>query len=137
VAYNNFSDAGSGGVCMWIASQIRHLINNQGHSRSGRFQWVRLTGVPGQDIGILNVYAANQAMERCELWSEMLLVLPRDCRWIFVGDWNFVENSADKFKPRDYLMSEHERQLFQQLKLTFVLEDPFPANNSIRFSWDN
>jgi exonuclease III len=139
-AYNTLSSsmgAGSGGVCMWLAPTIRHLIKAQGHSRSGRYQWVRLTGVPGQDVGVLNVYAANRAAKRCELWCEMLSSLPRDCRWICAGDWNFVESPSDRSRPKDPLMTVEERQLFGQLKATFDLEDPFPPSNSVRYSWDN
>jgi hypothetical protein len=98
---------------------------------------MRLAGVPGQDIGILNVYAANRANERCELWSEILLDLPRDCRWIFVGDWNFVEKASDRSRPKVPLMTENERLLFQQLKTTFAVEDPFPLNNAVKFNWNN
>jgi hypothetical protein len=108
-AYNNdprSTGAGSGGVCLWVSPRIKHLISSRGHSRSGRYQWVRFSGVPGRDVGILNLYAANQTAERCELWYEMLL-------------------------------TKNERQLFQQLKSTFEVEDPFPPNSAVRFSWDN
>jgi exonuclease III len=139
-AYNNdprSTGAGSGGVCLWVSPRIKHLISSRGHSRSGRYQWVRFSGVPGRDVGILNLYAANQTAERCELWYEMLLDLPKDCRWIFMGDWNFVERPEDRSRSRNPLMTKNERQLFQQLKSTFEVEDPFPPNSAVRFSWDN
>ena len=38
--YNNLatsSRAGNGGMCMWLAPTIHHLINSQGQSHSGRY----------------------------------------------------------------------------------------------------
>ena len=89
MAYNNVSNedgAGSGGICMWIAPKLTHLICDVGHTRSGNAQWIRLHGVPSMDLAILNIYAPHSFHERCLLWEELLTVLPRDCRWIFSGD---------------------------------------------------
>ena len=70
VAYNNESNddrAGSGGIGMWIAPKLTHLICDSGHTRGGNAQWVRLHGVPGMDLAILNVYAPHSSQERCLL----------------------------------------------------------------------
>jgi exonuclease III len=140
VAYNNAaneSGAGSGGVCMWIAPKLQHMISEVGQSRSGRAQWTRLSGVPGGDIAILNVYAPNQAQARCELWAELIDTLPKDCRWVFIGDWNFVEKSRDKSRNNNQTMSHEEKRLFEVLTRTCDVHDPFPQSNRIKYSWDN
>ena len=140
VAYNNDSNVdgvGSRGTCMWIAPKLVHLICESGHTRSGNAQWVRLSGLPGSDITILNVYAPHSSHERCLLWEELLSLLPRDYRWIFVGDWNFVERAIDKSNLKESVVTEVEKRVFEELKDVFQLEDPFPASNRIQFSWDN
>lgn len=49
--------AGTGGVCMWIAPHIAHLVSASGHTPCCLAQWVRLSGLSGGDMSILNVYA--------------------------------------------------------------------------------
>ena len=140
VAYNNTNNedgAGSGGLSMWIAPKLIHLICDSNHTRGGNAQWVRLHKVPGMDLGILNIYAPHSSHERCLLWEELLTSLSRDCRWVFSSDWNFVERAMDKSNLKESIMSELEKRIFGELKDTFQLEDPFPDSNSIRFSWDS
>ena len=140
MAYNNVSNedgAGSGGICTWIAPKLIHLICDSGHTRSGNAQWVKLRGVPGMDLAILNIYAPHSSHERCLLWEELLTALPRDCRWVFSGDWNFVERAIDKSNLKESTMSEIEKRVFREFKDTFQVEDPFPTTNRIRFSWDS
>ena len=93
--------------------------------------------MPGPDITIFNIYAPHLFRERCLLWEELLISLSRDYRWIFSGDWNFVERTEDKSNLRESTMTEMEKRIFKEVKEAFQLEDPFPASNHIRFSWDN
>ena len=89
VAYNNASNedgAGSGGISMWIAPKLIHLICDSGHTRGGNAKWVRLHRVLGMDLAILNVYAPHSSHKRCLLWEELLTLLSRDFRWVFSGD---------------------------------------------------
>jgi hypothetical protein len=88
-AYNNDPEgpgAGSGGVCMWIATSLRHLVRQYGSSKSRRTQWVRLSGLPGGDLSIRNVYAPNSSSARCILWTELAESLQTDYRWVLAGD---------------------------------------------------
>ena len=122
VAYNNTNNvdgAGNGGLSMWIATKLVHLICDSRHTRGGNAQWVRLHGVPGMDIAILNIYAPHSSHERCRLWEELLTSLPRDYRWIFSGDWNFVERAMDKSNLKESIISEVEKRVFGDLKDTF------------------
>jgi exonuclease III len=135
---NNDLGAGCGGVCMWISPKLTHLVSSSGHSRSGRAQWIRLSGVPGGDVAFLNVYAHSSSQRDCiELWTELLETLPQDCRWLLAGDWNTVENEGDKSSSSGRLMGVNERRVFDQLKVALGVEDIFPASNVLRFSWDN
>ena len=140
VAYNNDSNedgAGSGGISMWIAPKLLYLICESGHIRGGNAQWVRFNGMPGMDLAVLNIYAPHSSRERCLLWKELLASLPRDYRWVFSGNWNFVERAIDKSNLKESIVSELEKRFFEELKGTFQLEDPFPASNRIQFSWDS
>ena len=140
IAYNNKSNedgAGSGGISMWIAPKLIHLICDSRHMRGRSAQWIRLHGVRGMDLAILNIYVPHSSRERCLLWEELLTSLPRDCRWVFSGDWNFVERAIDKSNLKESIMTETEKRIFKELKDAFQLEDPFPASNRIHFSWDS
>ena len=122
VAYdntNNEDGAGSGGLSIWIAPKLIHLICDSGQTRGGNAQWVRLHGVPGMDLAILNIYAPHSSYKRCFLWEELLTSLPRDCRWVFSGDWNFVERAIDKSNLKESIMSETEKRVFGEQKDTF------------------
>jgi hypothetical protein len=56
---------------------------------------------------------------------------------VFTSDWNFVEDQRDKSNNRASIVSGEEGRLFQELKETFQVVDPFPRNNKISFSWDS
>jgi exonuclease III len=128
--------ASRGGVCLWVAPQISHLVLASGQSHCNRAQWIRLHGTPGGDIAILNIYASTEVRERIDLWGELLTSLPRGCRWFLAGDWNVVERKVDKSSSCGKIMSD-EGLLFQQLKLALKVEDTFPNSSPIKFSWDN
>jgi hypothetical protein len=97
---------------MWLSPRLQHMVTTEGHSRSGRAQWFRLAGVQGHDIGCLNVYAPNETTARNELWRELFLALPKDCRWVLIGDWNFVERDKDRSLPRRHALNLDEAYAF-------------------------
>lgn len=140
VAYNNEmrdDGAGCGGIGMWISPKIAHLVHSQGFSSNGQAQWVRLSGLPGGDIAILNVYCPHNSPQRCLLWEELMNSLPQGCRWIALGDWNFVEHARDKSNNRATNRTIEEKRLFHEFKALLQVEDNFPRSNKIKFSWDN
>lgn len=62
VAYNNEDNADgarSGGIGIWLAPRLSHLIHSSGQSRASSAQWVRITGIPGPDVALLDVYAPH------------------------------------------------------------------------------
>ena len=85
----------------------------------------------------MNVYAPHTPALRCILWLKLLSSLPRDCRWVLLGDWNFVERREDKSNHRASASSEEEKRLFGELKDLLQVEDKFPSSHNIKFSWDN
>jgi endonuclease/exonuclease/phosphatase family metal-dependent hydrolase len=122
---------------LWVAPAIQHMVSSSGHSRRGRAQWVRLAGIPGGDINIINLYASTDLAVRIELWKELIRVLPRDCRSILVGDFNFVENRTNKSSMCGKLIPVGEKIVFTQLTSLLGVEDNFSPSGPIRFTWDN
>lgn len=129
--------AGTGGVCMWVAPRISHLVTSSGQAGGGRAQWVRFGGLPGGDVAVLNVYASTHARERAFLWEELAASLPRDCRWLILGDWNFVECRSDKSNLNGRLISTGENRVFSLLKDALGVGEHFVSTNGVRFTWDN
>jgi hypothetical protein len=113
------------------------MVSTSGHSRCGTAQWVRIAGLPGGDINVINVYASTNSLERVALWEELSHVLPRDCRSILVGDFNFVERRTDKSNLCGKLVSDGEKVVFSQLVALLGVEDNFPSTSPVKFSWDN
>ncbi len=72
-----------------IVEELKLMVNS--------IHWTRLRVLLGGDLGVANVYAPNNPRDHCCLWDEMAKCLPKDCRWIFAGDWNMVEARKDKF----------------------------------------
>ncbi|KAG0628129.1 hypothetical protein M758_1G003200, partial [Ceratodon purpureus] len=83
--------AGCGGVLTLLAPRWSHAVTASGSILDNRVQWVILSGLPGGDLGIANVYAHNTPQERCHLWEAMTRDLPAQCRWLLLGDFNMVE----------------------------------------------
>jgi exonuclease III len=128
---------GKEGICTWISLDIQHLVTDTGHSRCGRAQWLHLSGIPGGDLNIINIYASTNVAERVSMWDELSRVLPRDCRSVLLGDFNFVENKEDKSSLCGRLISDRKRLIFMQLKMELGVTDEFPPTNTIKYSWDN
>lgn len=134
-AYGHETDepgAGSGGISTWIAPSIKHMVESSGQDRSGRALWVRLSGIPGGDVSILNVYAPNSPSERRILWDELASILPRDCRWVLGGDWNVVEFPEDKSNSAGNILAGAERVSFHQLLVGLEVNDPFDRSSPLK-----
>lgn len=125
------------GVCLWVLLAMQHLVLVSGHSMCGRTQWVRMEGLPSGSINVINVYASTDSVERIALWEELSTVLPRDCRSILVGDYNFVERREDKSNLCGKLVSEGEKVVFTQLTAMLGIEDKYSSTCLVKFSWDN
>jgi hypothetical protein len=64
-------------------------------------------------------------------------MLPRDCKWVAAGDWNFVENPEDKSTNNGRIITGQEKAEFELLKAHLQLRDFFPPQSRVIYSWDN
>ena len=122
---------------MWVAPRLTHMICYSGQALGGDAQWVGLHGVPGTDVAIINIYAPHTPAQRCALWLKLIASLPRDCRWIMTGDWNFVERPDDKSSQKLSQTTVEERREFKEFKELFQVEDNFPSAQRLKYSTDN
>jgi exonuclease III len=129
--------AGRGGVCLLVNPNIKHLVHSQGSVGRNQAQWIRFSGHQDRDIGVLNVYAPHTAQERIRLWQELRRELPGDYKWVACGDWNFVEERADKSTRCGRILTGMELLDFNAFKAQFLLQDFFSRQNAIIYSWDN
>ena len=97
---------------MLINPIIRHLIHNKGVVGTNKAQWIKLIGLPGGDLAILNSHALQTLHERITLWQELIKTLPNECRWIFCRDSNMVEDALDKSSKDGRIILERERVEF-------------------------
>lgn len=54
-----------------------------------------LLEVDGMSFGILNMYASNNAHDRCNLWKWYALSLPLAI-WVMCGDFNMIKKPYNK-----------------------------------------
>lgn len=102
VGYNNdiFGlGVGCGGLITMVSSRVASRVTSTGIVMGNRAQWTVFQGFSGGDIGIVNVYALNESLQRCQLCESLIRELPPTCRWIFAGDFNMVEARCDKKNP--------------------------------------
>jgi exonuclease III len=57
--------AGCSGVATFLASQWARLISSTGSLFDNRVHYIILAGLPGGDLGIVNVYTPNSSSQRC------------------------------------------------------------------------
>lgn len=117
---------------MWVPSHLSHLVASYGNSTCGRAQWVRLSGIPGRDLSIHNVYASTNVHDIIALWKDVIIVLAKDCRQVLIEYWNVVEKISNKSNLCSTIMSNRERNIFEQLTSILKVEDKFPLNNPIK-----
>ena len=129
--------AGKGGICTILHRKLAPLVSSQGSIIHNRAFWVRLSGLPGGDLGILNVYAPNSSKDRLTLWQELVTRLPSACRWLVNGDFNMTETPQDKSTFCSKVMSQGETLAWKAFKSGLHLSDTFNHNGKLKFSWDN
>ena len=120
IAYKNLlggHGASSGGMFTWVSPRIQYLMYADGQLRSSWVQWMRLKGTPRKDIALSNMHAPNLLVVRCKLWVELTNILPRNYRWIFYGDLNFVEKQQKKSVNNVHMMSLEEERIFYILTM--------------------
>lgn len=140
VGYNNDPSgpgAGKGGLITLVGPKYAHMITSSGSILENRAHWIILDGLPGGQVGIVNIYAPNDSFSRCNLWDAMIRELPSGCRWILGGDFNMVESRNDKTNPCGRMVPATERALFLNLKQHLNIDDNLRSPGSLQYSWDN
>ena len=99
--------------------------------------WFILSGIPSDNLGVINIYALNDPLYRCILWETLLRELPRHRKWIVMGDFNMVEARIDKSFQCSRMISGHEKMLFNALKDAFMIQEPTREVNGLSYTWDN
>lgn len=103
---------------MMLSPKLAALVIDAGSVLVNRAQWVILRGIPGGDLGIINIYAPNDIVERCQLWETLIQELPTSCRWILAGDFNMVETRQDKTNPVDASSRQQNECFLSHLSVT-------------------
>jgi exonuclease III len=104
---------------------------------SNKAQVITLKGLPCGELGIINIYAPNNYVDKNILWELLLEKIPRNYSWIVCGDFNMVEDKEDKSSMCEKLIPYKERLLWDALKLASEIHEPTGSNKSLKFSWDN
>lgn len=72
--------ANCGSVLTILHPRWSHNIGALGSLLANRVQWLILQGLPGGDVGFVNIYAPNDSLSRCLLWEALARDLPQTCR---------------------------------------------------------
>lgn len=134
---NGREGAGRGGICTILHSKLAPLVSSHGSLFRNRASWIRLSGLPGGDLGILNVYAPNDPRDRTALWQELMCRLPSDCRSLVSGDFNMTEIPTDKSSFCSKVMTQGEKLVWDAFTSHLHLSDTFSHNGKLKYSWDN
>ncbi|KAG0558298.1 hypothetical protein KC19_10G017200, partial [Ceratodon purpureus] len=126
-----------GGVITLVHPRWSTKLGASGSCLDNRAHWFILQGIPGGDVGFVNIYVPNDSPTRCLLWETLARDLPPQSRWILLGDFNIVEHRADKTRQCPNMIPRRERILFEAMKSTLGVEDHPRSTTSLRFSWDN
>ncbi|KAG0605467.1 hypothetical protein M758_9G061900 [Ceratodon purpureus] len=129
--------AGCGGVMTLLHPRWHQHIGASGSILNNRAHWLILKGLPGGDIGLVNLYAPNDSPTRCLLWETLARDLPDTCRWMLLGDFNMVEGRSDKTRQCSALIPARERLLFDAMKVALNVHDNPRSAGSLKYSWDN
>ena len=137
LGYKSLDGAGCGGAAFFIHQKWKYQIGSSSSSFKDRVIWIVLKGIPGGDLGILNIYAPNDQHERKELWLSLQEILPKDIRWLVGGDFTMVKRERNKSSYYSKLISPSERLAWETVKLNMGVCDTFDARNGLHFSWNN
>lgn len=129
---------GKGGVCLAINPQLASNIVSEGVSCSKRAVWAYLQIEKFGKLGILGLYAPNDASERTLLWRELFSMIDLSYQWTILGDFNMIESPQDQRGEERRTIVGEEKQAWKQLMRRMKVEDSFSYQpGHLRFSWDN
>jgi hypothetical protein len=138
--YNNdptVVGAGCGGIITLLHPKWSKKVVTTGAVMTNRAQWIMLSGLLGGDLGFVNIYAYNDTPGQAQLWTDLAIALPANCKWIVAGDFNFVEARNDKTNSCSRMVPLAERMVFNDLKTRLQIEEPPRSLECLQYSWDN
>ena len=108
----------------------KHRIKRYGFVLRGK----RVVVVPGRAqyitmqyhdevIGILNVYAPNQASARADFWALLASALPRVDSWCIGRDFNMLESPEDRIGGSHVTVQGSELAAWEQLCMSLRISD--------------
>lgn len=103
---------------MFVSSRWQVDIVTWGVDPTNQAIWT-LFEINGKPFVIINIYASNFALDRCNLWRWLAMNL-LEATWILCGDFNMVEKGTDKksFSPMRWCVGEREAFYFLKNKLS-------------------
>ena len=129
--------ADKGGVGILISQKYAKFVTDHGSFYENRVVWVKLEGIEGGKVELTCIYAPNILMDRRHLWHIMVDGLPKDCEWIFGGDFNMTEKLQDKSNDCGRAISDLEHFTWNELLNAFQVNDSFIHQGGPKFSWCN
>jgi exonuclease III len=133
----NPNAAGKGGVGILLSHKYAKLVTEHGSLYENRVVWVKLDGIEGGSLGLACIYAPNIPTDRRHLWHIIGESLPKDCKWLFGGDFNMTERPQDKSNDCGRAISDLERFTWNEFLNAFQVKDKFTYQGGPRFSWCN
>lgn len=85
-----------GGVALGIHQDLLPFVTSRGIIGSQRAAWACLEHPTWGRIGFAGIYSPNDGVGRTALWNELFGILQSAYRWLFLGDFNMVENAMDQ-----------------------------------------
>jgi len=128
---------GKGGTCILMDLIWAKFVMDYTTIGSNKTQVITLKGLPCGDLGIINISAPNNYVDRNISWELLLEKIPRNYSWIVCGEFNMVEDKEDKFSMCGRLIPNKEGLLWDALKLALEIHEPTRSNRNLKFSWDN
>ena len=87
-----------------------------------------------QMLGVVNVYAPYIPQKGSCCRNNSYANCQETIGGFFIGDWNFEERSAEKSNFEKSVKMKDKKLVFEEFKVIFQMEDPFPPTNRIRFT---
>lgn len=130
--------AGKGGVCLAFGPKIKSSIVQEGIMPSHRAVWACLENEKNGKIGILGLYAPNDACHKTTLWREIFRQLDFSYKWVILGDYNMIEHSRDQKGGTRSVVSRPEKRAWKHFLRRMKVEDSFCYKvGHLKFSWDS
>ena len=83
-------------------------------------------------IGILNVYAPNQASARTDFWALLAAALPRVDSWCIGGDFKMLESPKDRIGGSHVTVHGSELAAWEQLCMALRISDAWLSEDFSR-----